>query len=90
MKVHAWEFMNATASLKNPNKVNFLEERVEEGKKGKNTRLYRDVDLDIIGTHGWEMVAVVLVPGEEGPRLQYFFKRPSKNETSTIYEAADN
>ena len=82
MKSHAWEYMNATASLKSPNIVSFFEDR--------HDRLFRGVDLDTIGTHGWEMVSVVLVPAEDGPQLQYFFKRQLRKETSTIYEAADN
>jgi hypothetical protein len=83
MKAHAWEYMNATASLKNPNVVSFFEDR--------QNRLYRSVDLDTIGTHGWEAFSVVLIQSEDGgQQLQYFFKRPSRKETSTIYEAADN
>ncbi len=82
MKPHAWEYMHASASIQNPQNVSFYEERHE--------RLYRGVDLDTIGTHGWELVSVVLVPQEEGHRFEYFFKRPSRKETVTVYESADN
>jgi hypothetical protein len=78
----AWEYMHANASLKHPQTVSFFEEPQQ--------RLYRDVDLNVIGTHGWELVSVVLVPHDEGMRFEYFFKRPSRKETATIYEAADN
>lgn len=77
-----WEYMHANASLKSPQTVSFYEERYD--------RLYRDVDLNVIGTHGWELVSVVLVPHDEGQRLAYFFKRPTREEMATIYEAADN
>ena len=78
----AWEYMHASASLKNPQTVSFYEERHE--------RLFRDVDLNVVGTHGWELVSVVLVHHEEGQRFEYFFKRQTRQETATIYEAADN
>ena len=82
MKPHAWEYMHASASLGSPQVVSFFEERHE--------RLFRQVDLDTIGTHGWELVSVVLVPHEQGTRYEYFFKRPSRNEHVTLFESKDN
>lgn len=75
----SWEYMHAAASLGKPNNVSFFEDKYE--------RLYRGVDLDTIGTHGWELVSVVMVPNEEGQlRYEYFFKRLRKGESVTIYE----
>ena len=69
MESSTWEYMHARAALGRPNRVSFYEER--------HTRLYSDVDLTTIGTHGWELVSVVMVPNEEGMlRYEYFFKRP--------------
>ncbi len=76
-KPHAWQYMHASASIENPQSVSFFEEQ--------HDRLYRGVDLDTIGTHGWELVSVVLVPVEEGLRYEYFFKRPS-HETVTLVD----
>ena len=82
MKTHAWEYMHAGASTESPRNVSFYEEQ--------HDRLYRGVDLDTIGTHGWELVSVVLVPQEEGNRFEYFFKRPAREDAVTVYESADN
>ena len=78
----AWEYMHASASLQTPQNVSFYEDR--------HTRLFRDVDLDTIGTHGWELVSVVLGPHKDGARFEYFFKRPARAEHVTLYESADN
>ena len=34
-----------------------------------------EYELDILGLDGWELVSVILVPGEEGG-VFLFFKRP--------------
>jgi len=78
----AWEYMHASASLKHPQIVSFYEK--------SHDRLFRDVDLNVVGTHGWELVSAVVVPNDGGMRFEYFFKRPSRQETATIYEAPDN
>lgn len=79
MSIKSWEYMHASASPGNPQNVSFYEER--------HTRLYRGVDLDTIGSHGWELVSVVMVPNEEGRlRYEYFFKRPRPGEAVTILD----
>ena len=79
MSVKGWEYMQATASLRSPQKLSFFEERFD--------RLYRGVDLDTIGAHGWELVSVVMVSYEgKKMRYEYFFKRPRKEELVTLYE----
>ncbi|GEM_PF-6006365 len=68
-QISSWEYMHASASLENPQNVSFYEEN--------HTRLYRDVDLNTIGSHGWELVSVVMAPNEKGRmRYEFFFKRP--------------
>lgn len=82
MSGKTWEYMHASASIASPQRINFFEERHE--------RLYRGVDLDTIGTHGWELVTVVTVPNKEGQlSYQYFFKRPGSHESVTIYDKQD-
>lgn len=70
--------MRASAALENPQNVSFYEEN--------HTRLYRGVGLDTIGSHGWELVSVVMVPNTEGRlRYEFFFKRPL-GEPETILD----
>lgn len=79
MSIRSWEYMHASASLGSPQNVSFYEER--------HTRLYRGVDLDTIGSHGWELVSVVMVPNEEGRlRYEFFFKRSRPGEAVTILD----
>ena len=78
MTAKVWEYMHAAASRSKPQNVSFFEDRYE--------RLYRGVDLDTIGTHGWELVSVVMVPTDEGNlRYEYFFKRPRQEEPVTLF-----
>ncbi len=75
----SWEYMHASAGLDSPENVSFYEEEQE--------RLYRDVDLNVIGSHGWELVSVVMVPNEEGVlRYEFFFKRPRPGEAVTLVD----
>ncbi len=77
-QISSWEYMHASASLENPQNVSFYEET--------HTRLYRGVDLNTIGSHGWELVSVVMVPNvEQRFRYEFFFKRP-KGEPVTILD----
>ncbi len=79
MTLRPWEYMHASASLDNPQNVSFYEDR--------HARLYRDVDLDTIGSHGWELVSVVTVADDDGrPRYEYFFKRPRPGEAVTLVD----
>ena len=79
MSLIPWEYMHATAALDSPQNVSFYEEH--------HARLYRDVDLDTIGSHGWELVSVVMVPNEEGRlRYEFFFKRPLAGEAVTLID----
>ena len=79
MSLKSWEYMHASASPDTPQNVSFYEEH--------HARLYRDVDLDTIGSHGWELVSVVMVPNEEGRlRYEFFFKRPRPGEAVTLID----
>lgn len=79
MQVKSWEYMHASASIESPENVSFYEEH--------HARLYRDVGLDTIGSHGWELVAVVTAPNDEGRlRYEFFFKRPRPGEPVTIVD----
>lgn len=79
MAAKSWEYMHASASLGSPQNVSFYEEH--------HARLYRDVDLDTIGSHGWELVSVVMVPNGEGRlRYEFFFKRQRAGEAVTLVD----
>ena len=79
MSLKSWEYMHASASLGTPQNVSFYEEH--------HARLYRDVDLDTIGSHGWELVSVVMVPNDEGRiRYEFFFKRQRPGEAVTLID----
>lgn len=79
MTEQSWEYMHASAGLANPQAVSFYEER--------HTRLYRGVDLDTIGSHGWELVSVVMVPNEDGRlKYEYFFKRLRSGSAVTLID----
>jgi hypothetical protein len=64
-----WDFLRARASMENPESLSFYDTH--------DAVLYRDVDLQEIGKHGWELVTVLIVtPSETKPSLyEYFFKR---------------
>jgi hypothetical protein len=64
-----WEYTIGYAPKDEPHKVTFYDYH--------DRALYRDIPLDVIGQHGWEMVTVLLSrdPGSGQPRYEYFFKR---------------
>ena len=79
MQLIPWEYMHASASLDSPQNVSFYEDH--------HARLYTGVDLDTIGSHGWELVSVVMVPNEEGRiRYEFFFKRAMSGEAVTLID----
>lgn len=63
-----WDYLRARASLTNPDSLTFFDTH--------DNVLYRDVDLQEIGKHGWEMVAVhTVTPDRATTVYEYFFKR---------------
>ena len=64
-----WEYIVGYAPTGQPHKVTFYDYQ--------DKTLYREVDLEIIGQHGWELVTVILGrdPDTKQERYQYFFKR---------------
>ncbi len=65
----AWEYIIGYAPKGQPQKVTFFDHH--------DNTLYRDVLLDIIGQHGWEMITAILSsdPASGQSRYEYFFKR---------------
>lgn len=64
-----WEYIIGYAPKDQPHRVTFFD-------YNDNT-LYREVELAIIGQHGWELVTVVTSrdPSTRAERYEYFFKR---------------
>ena len=68
-KASCWEYIIGYAPKDEPHRVTFFD-------YNDNT-LYREVELSIIGQHGWEMVSVLTSrdPATRAERYEYFFKR---------------
>lgn len=64
-----WEYIIGYAPKDQPHKVTFYD--YHDG------TLYRDLSLDVIGMHGWEMVSALVSddPSTGARRYEYFFKR---------------
>ncbi len=64
-----WEYIIGYAPDGDPYTVTFFDYH--------DDTLYRDLPLDVLGQHGWEMVTVVLKPDPQSGarRYEYFFKR---------------
>lgn len=64
-----WEYIVGYAPKQQPHKVTFFDYH--------DKTLYRELHLDVIGQHGWEMVSVLLAtdPASGATRYEYFFKR---------------
>jgi len=64
-----WEYIVGYAPREEPQKVTFYDYHDET--------LYRELSLNVIGQHGWEMVSVIRSsdPQSGQPRYEYFFKR---------------
>lgn len=64
-----WEFIHGYASFAKPESITFFDNHDQV--------LYRDVSIQIIGQHGWELVSVILSkdPNTGEQRYEYFFKR---------------
>ncbi len=69
MNQSIWEYIIGYAPAGTPHKVTFYDYH--------DNTLYRDLPLDVVGQHGWEMVSVLLArdPESNAPRYEYFFKR---------------
>ena len=83
MTLSIWEYTIGYARKEQPHKVTFYD--YHDG------TLYRDVQLDIIGQHGWEMVTVLLSrdPDSGQPRYEYFFKRKQSDGYPPGFSKAD-
>lgn len=64
-----WEYIIGYAPKGQPHKVTFFDYH--------DNTLYREISLDIIGQHGWEMISVITSrdPSTRQERYEYFFKR---------------
>lgn len=64
-----WEFIHGYASFSKPESITFFD--------NNDQALYRDVSIQIIGQHGWELISVLLSkdPNTGEQRYEYFFKR---------------
>lgn len=64
-----WEYIVGYAPQDEPQKVTFYDYHDET--------LYRELPLDVLGQHGWEMVSVLRSPDPQSGllRYEYFFKR---------------
>ena len=64
-----WEYIVGYAPQDQPQKVTFYDYHDET--------LYRELPLNVIGQHGWEMVSVIrsIDPQSGQLRYEYFFKR---------------
>ena len=60
-----WEYIHGYAPADNPTHITFYDQH--------DQTLYRDVPLQTIGQHGWELVTVL--SGTLSKRYEYFFKR---------------
>lgn len=60
-----WEYIHGYAPHDKPNEITFYDHQ--------DDTLYRDVSLQTIGQHGWELVSVFYMPSKQ--RYEYFFKR---------------
>lgn len=60
-----WEYIHGYAPRDNPTHITFYDTH--------DQTLYRDVSLQTIGQHGWELITVIVSP--DGKRYEYFFKR---------------
>ncbi len=69
-----WQFIHGFASRSEPEKVTFYDHHDET--------LYRNLAIDVIGQHGWELVSVLLAPDPKTNELryEYFFKRQRGDE----------
>jgi len=60
-----WEYIHGNAPHDSPNEITFYDYQ--------DDTLYRNVTLQTIGGHGWELVSVFYMPSKQ--RYEYFFKR---------------
>jgi hypothetical protein len=69
MEKAVWDYIHAYASPALPEQITFFDKY--------DKTLYRDVSLQTIGQHGWELVTVLLGrdPETKEARYEYFFKR---------------
>ena len=68
-----WDYLVGRASTEKPMLINFYDPA--------NNRLYRDVHLNVLGAHGWELINTLLAVNEGGSKtVLYYFKRP-RDET---------
>ena len=69
MEKAVWDFIHGYARLEQPELVTFYD--------AYDKTLYRDVTIQTIGQHGWELVTVLLStnPQSKEVRYEYFFKR---------------
>ena len=62
-----WEYLFVYAPKDKPYQVTFWDEG----------QLFRDVELNILGAHGWQLVSVLPGTSESGEtRYEYWLKRP--------------
>lgn len=71
-----WEYLFGYARKDKPLKISFIDPSSEQ------QQLYRDVDLDTLGVHGWELVAVHLGESEASgeARYEYWLKREKRTD----------
>jgi hypothetical protein len=69
MEKAVWDYIHGYASMEQPELVTFFDHY--------DQTLYRDVSIQTIGQHGWELVSVLVTPDarSKSTRLAYFFKR---------------
>ena len=64
-----WDYIHGFARRDNPELITFYDHH--------DQCLYREVELQTVGSHGWELVNVMLAPDPANSELryEYFFKR---------------
>jgi hypothetical protein len=69
-----WQYIHGFAGRDNPTRITFFDQF--------DNTLYRDLSLDVMGQHGWELVSVMLAPDPKTSELryEYFFKRRREDD----------
>lgn len=69
MAADIWDYIHGFARRDRPENITFYD--------NYDQTLYRDVQMRIIGEHGWELVSAIIAPDPESGalRYEYFFKR---------------
>ena len=67
--IDIWDYLRARAKHDSPESLTFYDPHDDQ--------VYSDVNLQVIGKHGWELVTVLSMVVVEGkpPVYEYFFKR---------------